>query len=225
MNSLLRMLFMALVARPVAWIVLGINLRGWSNLPRKGPAILVANHNSHLDTLIILSLFGPLTVRKVRPLAAADYFMQTALRRFIWLRLVGSIPVNRDPRTRGPDGQRISPLGTCIAALNEGAIVLVFPEGSRGEPEEMVNFKPGVAHLARDFPDVPVVPIYLRGAGKALPRGEALLVPFVCDVAVGPSLRWTGDNASFMAAVRGAMDELEASMPTPAWDDEPTLSS
>jgi 1-acyl-sn-glycerol-3-phosphate acyltransferase len=96
--------------------------------------------------------------------------------------------------------------------------VILFPEGSRGEPERLGEFKTGVAHLARRFPTVPFVPIFLHGLGKALPRGEALLVPFFCDVFIGEPLVWTGDKAGFMQELTNRITGLAAEGNFPAWE-------
>ena len=70
----LRLLFWMLIGRPLALVVLGLNVRSRHGLPRSGPAIVVANHNSHLDTFVLISLFPLALLGKLRPVAAADYF-------------------------------------------------------------------------------------------------------------------------------------------------------
>lgn len=225
MASVLRAVFLVLVVKPLCWLVLGVNLRGAQHLPRRGPAILAANHNSHLDALMVLSLFPLGTAMRVRPIAAADYFLAGWLRKFVWLTLMGVLPLSREAKRGVPVTGERDPLGGCVAALERGEILLIFPEGTRGEPEELQAFKNGVAHLSKRFPDVPIVPIFMRGAGKSLPRGEALLVPFICDVAVGEHLRWNGDRDQLMTALRQSIEQLGASLPNTAWDDSPTASS
>lgn len=236
MKYVLRAVFLVLVARPITWLVLGVNLRGAEHLPRRGPAILAPNHNSHLDTLILLSLFRISTACRVRPVAASDYMAHSLWRKAFWLCCLGVIPISRDPLRRGVakegggeagaekagGGERAHPLEKCAAALRRGEILIVFPEGTRGEPEKLGSFKSGIAHLAEQFPEVPVIPVFLRGAGKALPRGEALFVPFICDVVVGEPISWMGSKAEFMGELRGRIEGLEAAIPTPAWDDSPT---
>ena len=76
MNRLVKVLFFALLVKPVVFIVLGLNLREKQKLPMTGPAIIVANHNSHLDTIVLMSLYPLSKIHKVRPVAAADYFLE-----------------------------------------------------------------------------------------------------------------------------------------------------
>ena len=65
-----------------------------------------------------------------------------------------------------------------------------------------------MARLAERFPTVPVVPVFMQGLGKALPRGEWLLVPVICDLAVGEPLYGCGSCREFMAKLEGRMQEL-----------------
>jgi 1-acyl-sn-glycerol-3-phosphate acyltransferase len=204
MAPLLRFLFFAVLARLLVLIVLGLNVRRRELLPDAGPAILVANHNSHLDTLVLMTLLPLRLLPKVRPVAALDYFLRSRALAWFALNIIGTILLNRRPR-RGTD-----PLSPCAEALDRGDILILFPEGSRGEPERMARFKTGIAHLAERFPEVPVTPVFLHGLGKALPKGDFVLVPFFCDVFVGEARRWTGDRAGFMAGLEGTMQALAA---------------
>ncbi|MEM8800891.1 MAG: lysophospholipid acyltransferase family protein [Pseudomonadota bacterium] len=168
-----------LIIQPLLWIVLGIRVRNSGALPKDGPAIIVANHNSHLDTLVLLSLVPGSVRHKYRPAAAADYFFHSRIKRWIGTRLLRIIPLDR-----GGAGARaaLDPVRTALAT-NE--IVIIYPEGSRGAPETMARFRRGVALLIAEFPEVPVYPVFLYGLGRALPKGEKVPVPFFCDVAIG----------------------------------------
>src|SRR5262249_49280445 len=99
-----------------------------------------------------------------------------------------------------------------------GDVLILFPEGSRGDPEQLGSFKTGIAHLAKRHSNIPVIPVFLHGLGKALPKGEGLLVPFFCDVFIGDALLWTGDKQSFMTALEKAIQELAAESPRSAWE-------
>lgn len=186
---MLKTLFFLLLVRPLVLLVCGINVRGRRRLPATGPCIIAANHNSHLDTLVLMSLFPVTKVGLVRPVAAADYFLKNRLLAWFALELIGIIPISRRPTRK--DGH---PLARVHEALRQGQVVIIFPEGSRGEPERLAPFKKGVAHLVRAFPEVDVVPVHIHGAGKSLPRGEALLVPFIIDVRIGSPMRYAGQG-------------------------------
>jgi 1-acyl-sn-glycerol-3-phosphate acyltransferase len=213
MATILRFLFFALIVRPFILIVIGLRVVGRDKLPVHGPAIIAANHNSHLDTLVLLSLFPLRRLAIVRPAAAADYFLRSGPMAGFSKTLIGIIPVDRHGLQRRED-----PFVHVKKALAENQIVIVFPEGTRGEPEEMAELKKGIAHLIEQHPNVPVTPVHLRGLGKSLPKGSWLPVPFFCDVFVGDSLEWTGDRDTFMEKLRNSVSELGEEGHTATWE-------
>ena len=199
----LQVVFFVLVVRLVVLFILGLNIRYRQRLPVGGPAIIVANHNSHLDTLVLMSLIPLRQLHKVRPVAAMDYFMKD--RKLAWFArtLINILPIQRTRADKNTD-----PLADCTAVLDSGEILIFFPEGTRGEAEQMSAFKSGIARLAERHPDVPVVPVYMHGLGKALPKGETLLVPFFCDVFIGEKLSWQGNRKAYMEQLDTTMHAL-----------------
>lgn len=213
MNTILRPLFFRLIVRPVVLVLLGLNVRHRERLPQSGPAIIVANHNSHLDTLVLMSLLPMRLLPVLHPVAAMEYFLRNRYLAWFSLHIIGIIPLQRGARNT-----HVDPLAGCSAALKDNNILILFPEGSRGEPESPAAFKSGIAHLAQRHPEIPVIPIFLHGLGKALPRGEALLVPFFCDVFVGEALFWTGDRHDFMGKLETSIQLLAQEGNYARWD-------
>ncbi|WP_432572957.1 lysophospholipid acyltransferase family protein [Kineococcus sp. SYSU DK005] len=124
-----------------------------------GPAVIVANHSSHLDTPVLLEALGPRRRRRVAVAAAADYFFD------VWWRsapsglVIGTFPLDR----RGGPGANAS-----SRLLADGWSLVIFPEGGRSYTGEMRPFKKGAAYLALEA-GVPVVPVALRGTFEAMP--------------------------------------------------------
>lgn len=202
---MLKQIFFIIIVRPIILLIAGVHLRGKENLPLDGPCIIAANHNSHLDTMVLISLFPISKIIKVRPVAAADYFLTNKLVSWFSKNIIGIIPLVRKPKKS--DGH---PLLEVENALKNGEIVIVFPEGGRGEAEQMVPFKTGIAHLAKSFPNVPVVPIYIHGAGKCLPKGEALFVPFIMDVSISSPIYYEDESSrEFTQRLETKIKELE----------------
>lgn len=214
MNKLIRFLFFNVIVRFVTHVVVGLNVRHRDRLPQDGPAIIVANHNSHLDTMVLMTLLPMKLLPKIKPAAAFDYFMSSTLMRWFSLKIIGIVPVKR----KRNENDNTDPLAGCKQALEQGNILIFFPEGSRGEPEQLAEFKSGIYRLAETHPNVPIIPVYLHGLGKSLPRGESLLVPFFCDVFVGEPLPLAEDKAAFMATLEQGMAGLAAEGDFAPWE-------
>jgi 1-acyl-sn-glycerol-3-phosphate acyltransferase len=213
MLQTLRRYGLMLIVRPVARLLFGLDTIGADRLPKHGPAIIAANHNSHVDTLILLCLFPARLLPKLRPVAAADHFDKGGLGSWFSRNIIGIIPIKRGGASRHEDV-----LAEAKQALARGEILVVFPEGSRGAPEEMTRFKTGVARLAEFCPEVPVTPIYLQGAGRSLPKDARLLVPFNTTAVVGEPLTWTGSHHGFVDELRARIETLKAQAPPLRWE-------
>lgn len=182
MKKLIKILFFGLVVKPIVFVVLGLNIKGRNNLP-KSSAVIAPNHNSHLDTLVIMSLYPLSQIHKIRPIAAADYFMKNRFICWFSQNCLDIIPLDRTGESNVEELFKQP-----HQALDNGDILILFPEGSRGKPEQMTKLKKGLFYLLKDKKDIPIIPVAMQGLGNALPKGEALFVPFNCYVQIGESI-------------------------------------
>lgn len=192
----LRLLFFLLIVKPFLLLAVGVNVRGRNRLPRRGPALIVANHNSHLDALVLVAMLPLRLLFHTRPAASAEYFLRGRWRTWFATEVIGIISVE----TSG-GRPHAEVLGKVRDALAAGNLVIFFPEGTRGEPECLGKLKTGIVWLAQQLPDVPICPVRLCGLGRVLPKGDWLPVPFFCDAWVGEPLHWEGDRQRLMTAL------------------------
>jgi 1-acyl-sn-glycerol-3-phosphate acyltransferase len=168
-GSALRTALQRGVLKPVTWsqtrpVVEGLEYL--TNLP--GPVVFVANHSSHLDAPLIVGSLPRRFSDKLAVGAAADYFFDARWRAIASALFFNTFPVERH-------GQRRL-RSQAVDLLDEGWSLLLFPEGTRSEDGWMSAFKSGTAQLCVSK-GVPVVPIALRGAYAAMPRGRNWPVP------------------------------------------------
>ncbi|WVM91175.1 lysophospholipid acyltransferase family protein [Halopseudomonas pachastrellae] len=153
----------------------------------------------------------------MRPVAAADYFLRNRFTTWLSLNLIGIIPLDRQGQV---DKEQV--FEQCQQALADGQILLLFPEGSRGEAEELQPLRKGIYHLARSHAGTQVVPIAMHGLGRALPKGGSMIVPFNADVAIGEALSAEQECAPFMEQLQASLESLLAACITrrdARWED------
>lgn len=208
----LRRLVTAAVLKPLARVFTGADVIHRERLPLTGPAIIAANHASHVDTLLMLTMFPTVAIDRVRPAAAADYFLKGPVMSWFFMNIVGIVPIARDRAGSGEDV-----LAPAREALANGDILVIFPEGTRGDGEDLTRLKSGVARLAEAFPEAPVYPVWLQGAGRVLPKGAHVPVPMNCTVLVGEPFHWTGGKTVFMDELKARLEALKAEAPPQRW--------
>jgi 1-acyl-sn-glycerol-3-phosphate acyltransferase len=147
------------ILKPLLSGVYSIRVEGRENLPKKGPAVIAANHVSFLD-----SFFIPLVVprRKMTYLAKADYFKSWKTAWFF--KSVGQIPTEREGGKKSE-----AALYTALGVLKEGSLLGIYPEGTRSPDGRLYRGRTGVARLALAA-NVPVVPCGLIGTEKVMPK-------------------------------------------------------
>ena len=146
--------------------------------PSEKQRVYFANHSSHLDTILVWAAMPPELRRRVRPVAAADYWGKGRIQRHIALKVLNAVLIDRQTRSSDP----LEPLKTALAA---GDSLILFPEGTRGTGEMPSPFKPGLYHLAKAFPQVELVPVFLDNLRRALPKGSLVPVPLSCVARFG----------------------------------------
>jgi 1-acyl-sn-glycerol-3-phosphate acyltransferase len=204
----------ALVVRPFTHIFLGLNVKNRHHLPKKGPAIIIANHNSHMDTIALMAQMPLARLWNVRPIAAADHFAKGIVG-FLARTMLRSILISRE---RGVGEGALDPV---LSALDRNEIIIFFPEGSRGESEIMSPFKRGISLLVRRRPDVPVIPVYLHNMGRCMPKGSLLFVPFNCEMIVAEAADLSGvPTASVSMHLQEIVTRLSKETSLATWDYE-----
>jgi 1-acyl-sn-glycerol-3-phosphate acyltransferase len=167
-----------------------------------GPAIYYANHTSHLDTLVIWSAL-PCEMRvQTSPAAAEDYWNTSPLRRWVAKEVFQAVLIPREGITRDNN-----PLDRLAACLESGRSILIFPEGTRRSDGQVGVFKSGLYHLARRFPQLPLVPVYLDNLARVLPKGTLLPVPIIAQAHFREPIRFDESEAkqAFLERAREAM--------------------
>lgn len=204
--DLLQRAFFLLLVRPFLVLFIGLRVRGRERLPGRGPFLLIANHQSHLDTISLLALFPLSQLRQVRPVAAADYFTRNRLVSWFSTTFFNILPIVRRREEIGEDND---PREAMLEALANGDGLLLFPEGTRrGQEEGLGRFKAGVAHVVEHHPGLPVLPCHLRNMGRSLPKGAIVPVPFFCEVRIGEPRVLQGPRAAILAELEDAVRRL-----------------
>jgi 1-acyl-sn-glycerol-3-phosphate acyltransferase len=154
--------------KPVVRKELSVEVYGLEELRQlNGPALIMANHASHLDTAVLLSALPGQRRRRTAVGIEADYFFDS------WWRASGSaIAFNTFPIQRTGDGLPSTP----ASLLAKGWTVVVFPEGSRSRDGFVGQFRTGVAEVAIGS-QVPVIPVGILGTYAAMPRGSHWPLP------------------------------------------------
>ena len=174
----------------------------WQGCPPKAEQrIYFANHQSHVDLVLIWAALPEELRRITRPIAAKDYWTKTPFKQWITTAVFNAIYVDR-VKTGDQD-----PLEPLIDALENGDSIILFPEGTRGNQEEPQKFKSGLYNLAQKFPQVVLVPAWINNVQRVMPKGEIVPVPILCSVTFGaPIALGAGeDRGEFLTRARLAV--------------------
>lgn len=209
-HNILRWVFYGVIVRPILLIILGFNARHMERLKPQGAHLIAANHNSHLDAMVLMSLFKLSDLPTVKVVAAKDYFCRTPFMTWFSINVIGIIPIDRG-------GESQNPIQSVIDALDQNFTVIIFPEGSRGDPEQQAPLKYGITKVLEAKPEIQITPVYMHGLGKALPRGEVVLVPFVCEINIGEPLKWEDDHTKLIENLQDSFEALKNEIEVKPW--------
>lgn len=140
-----------------------LTAEGIENIPQDKPYLIVSNHCSHLDEPAIIAAQQK-HMKQVYSLAAKDYFFDPPLKGWFCQYFLNMIPFDRQ-------GKCFQNLKVCQKILEQGKIILIFPEGTRSLTGKLQPFKLGLGLLAVKL-KVPMIPVYIQGSYQALPKGE-----------------------------------------------------
>ena len=159
--------------------VFDVAVTGRSFIPQNRNFLVIANHTSHLDMGLIKVVLGE-QGKLLTTLAARDYFFDTPLKRAYFENFTDLLPMDRHGSLR-------ESLHLAGSALQQGFNLLIFPEGTRSVTGELQEFKPTLGYLALTY-EVDVLPIYLKGAFEALPKGTMFPKSRELEAHIGPAI-------------------------------------
>ena len=163
-----------MIVRPILDVLGDLESHGNENIPAQGGVLLVSNHASLLDPVII----GAAVSRELHYLGEDTYFH---IRGIGWLLTkLNGIPIKREK----PGWQSLKRVISC---LKMGNALLLFPEGTRSTDGTLGTVKDGASFIIHHS-NVPTIPVFLKGTGRFMPRGSKLICPGKLSVTFGAPL-------------------------------------
>ncbi|MDP8209046.1 MAG: 1-acyl-sn-glycerol-3-phosphate acyltransferase [Candidatus Electryonea clarkiae] len=205
-NSFLRKLAHLIFLRPLFDLFFGAGVSGRENIEDTERFIIIANHNSHLDTILLFNLLPLGLITKTHPVAEEVYFSKSKLIFSLVNFLFQPVWIKRGQLAGEED-----PFREIKARLDAGHNVIIFPEGTRGKPGELQRFKSGIGRLVVQYPDIPIIPILLKGPERVLPKSSSLLLPFKSQVIIGPPHICEGSHRDITKYLERTIFDLEKS--------------
>jgi 1-acyl-sn-glycerol-3-phosphate acyltransferase len=192
---------MGLLLAFIARLITGAQGHWKGCAPKAEQRIYFANHQSHLDWVLIWAALPHDLRATTRPIAARDYWTKTPFKKWLTTAVFNAVYVARH---KSADEDPLEPL---VEALANGDSLVIFPEGTRSNKGEPMPFKSGLYHLAEQFPQVPLVPAWIDNVQRVMPKGEVVPVPILCTVTFGApiTLEPGEDKRAFLERARAAV--------------------
>ena len=190
-----RVLLVEAVVKPAMDILATPTVKGLDRLTDlDGPVIFAANHHSHVDTPLLLSVIPEPWRHHLFIGAAADYFFGNRITAPLSALVIGAIPIERTKVTRTSANQ-------AAELIDDGWSMLIFPEGGRSPDGWGQAFRGGAAYLSAKC-GVPVVPVHVEGTGRILRKGKSVPRRTPTIVTFGEPITGEDDEDSRKLAVR-----------------------
>jgi 1-acyl-sn-glycerol-3-phosphate acyltransferase len=199
-----------LVPEAISWaltrftrLVTGAQARWIGCAPVPVQRVYFGNHNSHADFALIWASLPAELRRVTRPVAGADYWNASAIKRYIIHEVLHGVVIERSR-----EDSAVEPVDVMAEALKAGGSLIVFPEGTRNTTDELLlPLKSGIYFLAQQCPQVEFVPVWMDNLGRLLPKGEIVPVPLLCSISFGTPLQLqpAEDKDSFIGRIRAAL--------------------
>ncbi|TCP95185.1 1-acyl-sn-glycerol-3-phosphate acyltransferase [Cricetibacter osteomyelitidis] len=165
------------------------------------PKVFYSNHSSHGD-FMLLWVSMPYELRQtIRPVAAKDYWDKGIVRRFLAYQVFNLLLIERKSDHPQAAIEQMS------EALKTHSLI-IFPEGTRKTDDDLSlqPFRKGLYYLAKQNPDVPLIPIWINNINNVLPKGYMLPIPLLCELFVGETQYFTQDEpAVFLQKMEQAL--------------------
>lgn len=215
-----RVLILNGVMKPVVDLLATPTIHGTDRLADiDGPAIFAANHHSHADTPLMMTAIPEPWRNRLFIGAAADYWFTNRVTSPLSALIIGAIPVERTKVSRKAIDQSLE-------LLRDKWSMLIFPEGARSADGWARPFTSGAAFLS-SHSGVPVVPVFLQGTNKVLPKGKNVPRPAHTTVVFGSPM-WANDgedSRAFAARIQAAVAALGDESATDWWQAQRNAAS
>ncbi len=206
MQKILLQFLYSVVIRNFLKVFVGVRMADARFLLKEKQFIIVANHNSHLDTLTLLASLPRKIILQVKPVAAQDHFGKTRFKEKLTRYFINALLIQRK---RDKENINNDPIYKMVDALDKGFSLIIFPEGTRGEPEVQQPIKPGIGYVLSQRPSVKYVPAFMKGMGKAMPKNDSLIVPYNSSLVYGdPAAVQSNDVMTIVKEIENALNHL-----------------
>ncbi len=199
--------FIAFLTRRSARLLTGARSVWLGCEPDLKQRIYYANHNSHIDFILLWSSLPKPIRRKTRPVAASDYWNKDGLRRFLIQDTFNGVTIKRN-RENNAD-----PLQPIKDVLSDGYSIIFFPEGTRNldDDVDLLQFKSGLYHLHKQFPEIEIIPVWISNLRRVMPKGALIPLPLLSTVCFGAPLtsHLNMDKTEFLDYAQDALIKLK----------------